>query len=116
MNQFIQQGAPLMLAVFLSLIGVAAVLLSQGVTLIREPDPTRRRQAALGLLVTAVPPNVCRAAFSFDIWVVTTLFANDPKTLAFYNIENKLSAIQLLLLLHLILFILVSSWGPVRTR
>src|SRR5712664_3349380 len=106
MNQFIQQVAPLMLALFLSLIGVAAVLLSQGVTLVREADPTRRRHAALGLLLTALPPNVCRASFSFDIWVVTTLFANDPKTIEFYNLANKLSAIQLLLLLHLILFIL----------
>lgn len=111
MNDFIRQATPLALALFLGLIGVAAVLISQGAKLASEKNSSTRRKAAFAAIVAALPPNLCRSALSYDIWVVTTLFASDPKTLGFYNITDKHSAIQLLIVIHLILFLFVASWG-----
>lgn len=116
MNDFIRQAAPLALTLFLSLIGVAAVLISQGARLATETDAGKRREAAFGLLISALPPNLCRASFSFDIWVVTALFSGDANTLSFYNIKDKHSAIQLLIVVHLILFLFVASWGGLVRR
>jgi hypothetical protein len=95
MNEFIRQATPLALALFLSLVGVAAVLIGQGASLAAENDTAKRRKAASGLLLSALPPNLCRGALSFDIWVVTTLFSGDLATVTFYNIKDKHSAIQL---------------------
>jgi hypothetical protein len=116
MNQFIQQAAPLLLALFLSMVGVAAVLVGKGADLAKETDASKRRGLATNELLNAIPPNVCRGAFSFDIWVLTTLFANDPATIKFYNLTNKLSATQLLIVIHLILFVFVASWGSLVSQ
>jgi len=86
MNQFIQQATPMALSLFLGLIGVVAVLISRGQSLLAEADANKRRELAVNALLDALPPNLCRASFSYDIWVITALFAGDAKTLQFYNI------------------------------
>jgi hypothetical protein len=113
MNEFIRHATPLALSLFLGLIGVAAVLISKGAALTAETDPAKRKKAAIASLVSALPPNLCRSSFSYDIWVVTALFSSDPKTLAYYNLADKHSAIQLLMVVHIILFLVVASWGGI---
>lgn len=116
MNDFIRQSTPLALALCLGMVGVTAVLISKGATILSEADFGKRRQLAWAVLVSALPANLCRSSFSFDIWVITALFAGDNKTLAFYNITDKQSAVQLLIVLHLILFLFVASWGGLVRR
>src|SRR5712671_788147 len=113
MNEFIRHATPLALSLFLGLIGVAAVLISKGAILMAETDPKKRKDAAIASLVSALPPNLCRSSFSYDIWVVTALFSSDAKTVAFYNLTDKHSAIQLLMVIHIILFLVVTSWGGI---
>lgn len=110
-NDFINRAAPLSLAVLLSLPGVTAALINSARQLTKETEYEIRRKKALHLLLEALPGNLFLALFSFDIWVITTLFSADTKTLEFYNLSNKESAIQLLIVIHMILYIFVLAWG-----
>lgn len=42
---------------------------------------------------------------------MTTLFSADARTLEFYNLSHKETAIQLLIVIHMILYIFVLAWG-----
>jgi hypothetical protein len=112
MKQFIDQMTPLMLALILGLIGVVTVLISKSQNLVGEQDVFKRREIARHALLDALSPNLCLASFSYDIWVITTLFAADPTALQFYNLTGKQNAIQTLLVIHIVLFLFVAGWGP----
>lgn len=113
MNEFIRKAAPLCLALVLSLIGVAAILISEGGELAKETDQNKKLKKAGLLILSSLPQSLCLGAFSYDIWVVTTLFSADPKTLPFYNLVNKQDAIVLLMVIHFILYLFVLAWGGV---
>lgn len=113
MNDFITQATPLTLALVLNLIAVVAVLVSQAAELASEKDSKKREAKAWDLLISSLPQNMCLAAFSFDIWAVTTLLSSDAKTHILYNLTDKDSAIQLLIVIHVFLYIFVLAWGGV---
>jgi hypothetical protein len=113
MSQFIDKATPLTLAMFLSVIGIAAALISEASNILAETDQDKRRSMASLLLLTALAPNLCLGAFSFDIWAITTLFSAEQKALTLYNLAGKSNAIQLLLVVHLFLYLLVLAWGGV---
>jgi hypothetical protein len=110
---FIDRATPLGLALFLSFVGVAAVVIGDTTNLANEQDETKRRQKALSLIYRAIPQNLCLAAFSFDIWAITTMFTGDDTTLATYHLQNKGNAIQLLIVAHLVAYIFVLGWGAI---
>ncbi len=113
MNQFIDKATPLVLSLFLSVIGIAAALITEAKDILTEPDPTKRKNMAWTLILSALAPNLCLGAVSFDIWAITTLFAAEQKALTLYNLTGKTNAIQLLLVCHLFLYLMVLAWGGI---
>jgi hypothetical protein len=82
MNEFIDKATPLVLALFLSFIGIIATIVSEA----------------------------SEIAFSFDIWVLTTLFAADSNAIKFYNLTGKSNSIMIIVLVHLSLYVFVLGW------
>ncbi len=113
MYNFITKSTPLIIALLLGLIGVSATLISRGGEILREANHTRRRSLAISAILGALPQNLCLSSFSFDIWALTTLFSSDPKTLLLYNLTSKNSALQLMLLMHIIIYIIVLAWAGI---
>lgn len=113
MTYFLAKATPILLTFILSLVGIGAILISQGNTIVAETDYKIRRDKALNLIIASLPHNLCLAAFSYDIWVVTTLFSGDEKTLQFYNIYNKQAVILILITIHVMLYVFVIAWGGV---
>lgn len=111
MNDFIIKATPLGLVLVLNLVAVVAVLISQGTDLMAEKDSKKRESKAWHLLISSLPQNMCLAAFSYDIWAITILLSSDAKTLTLYNLTNKNSAIQLLIVVHVFLYIFALAWG-----
>ncbi len=111
MNSLIEKGAPLALSLLFGLVGVVAVLISEGAALRGEQDDTKRRQKAVVLMLKSLPGSLCLSAFSYDIWVITTLFSADSKTVVFYNLTGKQTAVLLLLVSHLGLYLFALAWG-----
>jgi hypothetical protein len=112
-HQFIDQATPLALSLFLSVIGIAAELITQARDITAETDEARRREKARSLIISSLAPNICLGAFSFDIWVITTLFSSEDKALKLYNLYGKGGTVQLLLVAHLFIYLLVLAWGGV---
>ncbi len=104
---------PLLLAIVSSLIGVAAALINEAEGLRKEADAAKREQKAWGVVLASLPRGRCLASISFDIWVMTTLFSADPKTLAVYNLGGKSVAMPLVLVSHIFFYITVLAWGGV---
>jgi hypothetical protein len=117
LNELIRQATPLALAAAFSVLGVIAALIGEAGTLLAEANPDKRRARAKEHFKSSVPPALCVAAFSYDIWALTTMFTSDTTTLTFYNLKGKSDAVTLLLLLHFSLYMFVLVWsGLVRGR
>lgn len=114
MRIFLIKHAPLLLTIILSLIRVAASLITQGSSIMEEKDYKKRRAKALEVLLGALPLSLCHAAFSYDVWVITTLLVADPKTQVFYNLTGKEALIHLFLVIHVICYIMILGWSIVR--
>ncbi len=113
LSGLLHAATPLGLSIVLSLVAVAAALISQSTALISIPDPVQRQSAAVGLLKASLPPNLCLAAFSFDIWALTTITTGDKNALMTYNLAGKSEAVVLLISVHILIYVLVLAWGGV---
>ena len=113
MNQFIDKATPLLLALVLSVMGIAAALIVEAKDILAETDDAKRKKLASNVVLSALSPSLCLAAFSFDIWAITTSFATDEKALLFYNLKGKNNALLLMLAVHLFLYVMVLAWGGV---
>lgn len=113
MNDFIKQATPLCLSILLSLVGVTAVLISESGSILAVGEYKRRKSLAVYHLLSSIPQNLCLAAFSYDIWVVTTLLSADSKTIDAYNLPQKGDSILLLIVVHIVGYMFVLGWGAV---
>jgi hypothetical protein len=113
MSNFFIKAAPLLLALLLGLIGVVATLISRGRDLMAEPEPRKRKALARGVVLASSAPGLCLAAFSFDIWALTTLFSADDQTLSLYNLAGKDGVLPVFLVAHIVLYIGTIAWGGV---
>lgn len=117
MTDFFSKSAPLGLALLFGFIAVAGAIISQGSRFKEASNYNERKARAITIVFSNLPHSLCLSAFSYDIWVITTLFSADPKTLQFYNLTNKATVIPLLLLFHVMFFIFVLGWsGAVREQ
>jgi hypothetical protein len=112
-NQLLDKATPLALSLFLSVIGVVAVLITEASNIVNAADPNKRKELAQRLILSSLPPNLCLGALSFDIWAITTLFANDHTAISSYNLSGKSNSILLVLVAHLMLYQGVLAWGGV---
>jgi|SRR5438876_7930462 len=108
MVQFLEKAMPLLMALGFSLIGVVASLIAG---LGAEPEVQRRKDLAIELFRDSLPRSLCLATFSFDIWAMTLIYSSDPTTLSKYDLAGKQAVVQLLLVVHFILYITVLGWG-----
>jgi hypothetical protein len=67
MNQFIDTATPLVLSLFLSVIGIAAALITEAKEILTEPDVDKRKAMARHLILSALAPNLCLGAVSLAL-------------------------------------------------
>ncbi len=111
MIELIDKGLALLLAIVFGLIGVVASLITNGSALLAEEDINKRKKLAWGTILNSLPQSICLSTFSFDIWALTLLVASDTTTLQKYNLTDKGGFLQLILVLHIFLYISVLAWG-----
>lgn len=113
MGIYLIKAVPLTLTLVFSCIGIAAALITRSAEITGESDETTKKEMIRRAVLGTIPPSLCLAAFSFDIWVLTTLFSADDNTLLTYNLKDKNNTVPLLLVIHFFLYVAVLAWGGV---